>query len=27
VLWLKMYATPVYNYEKFVLCEETNLEL
>ncbi len=25
VLWLRMYATPVYNYEKFVLCEETNL--
>ena len=26
-LWLKMYATPVYNYEKFVLGEVTNLEL
>ncbi len=25
VLWLKMYATPVYNYEKFVLGENTNL--
>lgn len=27
VLWLRMYATPVYNYEKYVLCEATNLEL
>jgi len=27
VLWLKMYATPVYNYEKFVLGESTGLEL
>ena len=27
VLWLKMYATPVYNYEKFVLSEVTYLEL
>jgi 1-acyl-sn-glycerol-3-phosphate acyltransferase len=27
VLWLKMYATPVYNYEKFVLGELTGLEL
>ncbi len=27
VLWLKMYATPVYNYEKFVLGEVTELEL
>jgi len=26
-LWLKMYATPVYNYEKFVLGELTGLEL
>ena len=26
-LWLKMYATPVYNYEKFVSCEVTNLDL
>jgi 1-acyl-sn-glycerol-3-phosphate acyltransferase len=26
-LWLKMYAAPVFNYEKFVLGEETNLEL
>lgn len=26
-LWLKMYATPVYNYEKFVLGESTGLEL
>ncbi len=25
MLWLRMYATPVYNHEKFVLCEETNL--
>ena len=27
VLWLKMYATPVYNYEKFVQGEVTGLEL
>ncbi len=27
VLWLRMYATPVYNYEKFVLEEVPNLEL
>jgi len=27
VLWLKMYATPVYNYEKFVLSEVTYPEL
>ncbi len=27
ILWLKMYATPVYNYEKFVLGEVTGLEL
>jgi len=27
VLWLKMYATPVFNYEKFVLGEVTGLEL
>jgi 1-acyl-sn-glycerol-3-phosphate acyltransferase len=26
-LWLKMYATPVFNYEKFVLGEVTGLEL
>jgi glycerol-3-phosphate O-acyltransferase len=26
-LWLKMYATPVYNFEKFVLKEETNFQL
>ncbi len=27
VLWLKMYATPVYNFEKFVLGEVNGLEL
>ncbi|HEY5511672.1 MAG TPA: 1-acyl-sn-glycerol-3-phosphate acyltransferase [Prolixibacteraceae bacterium] len=27
ILWLKMYATPVYNYEKFVLSEAANFEL
>lgn len=27
VLWLKMYATPVYNYEKYVLGEAIGLEL
>jgi glycerol-3-phosphate O-acyltransferase len=27
ILWLKMYATPVYNFEKFVLGEAANFEL